>query len=398
LDETDKKKDLLNYGAQVRIYSYMLGTIQGVMPQHAYLVARDRIDNPLAVKVLSSSGNPLDPDLASLRDHFIDIKLKGAGYRPWVDEIVVSNFSNQDDGWATAKEVIAQERYPGRDPVLLHQVSFTIKKELVALGFPSLDSLLAVNPNAVPFEKIKGLGPKKSKLMRAILEANRSSKPIKPDKNFSPACRKYEFFVDFEYFTNINVEFEKQWPNLEGHEMVFMVGVGKKVAGSWSFTSFIAKGESADEEKMMFAAFIEHLNKETEGNATNPAETVLLHWTGAEVWQSRRSSDRLNFAADHPLRHLPWFDLQKPFTEAPGALPGAWGYGLKEIAAALAHIDPNLAVQWPESLCEGLAAMVMGWHAYAKPDSLRCEEMAILQKYLEIDCAALASVLQWLRN
>src|SRR5713226_2244490 len=80
LDETDKKKDLMNYGAQVRIYSYMLGTIQGLMPQHAYVVARDRIDNPLPVKVLSSSGNPLDSDLARLRDHFIDIKLKGAGY------------------------------------------------------------------------------------------------------------------------------------------------------------------------------------------------------------------------------------------------------------------------------------------------------------------------------
>jgi uncharacterized protein len=282
--------------------------------------------------------------------------------------------------------------------VLLNQVSFSVKKELKTLGFPSLDSLLAVDPIAIPFEQIKGLGPKKSKLMRAILEANRSKKPIKPDKKFLPAGRQYEFFVDFEYFTNVNVDFEKQWPGLEGHEMVFMVGVGKRVNETWSFTSFEAKGEGAGEEQVMFTAFIEHLNRETHGNATNPGEIVLFHWTGAEVWQSRRSSDRLNLAAGHPLRQLPWFDLQKPFSEAPGALPGAWGYGLKEIAGALGHVEPGLAVRWPESLCKGLAAMVMGWHAYAKPDSIQCEEMVVLRKYLEIDCAALASVLRWLRS
>jgi uncharacterized protein len=398
LDETDKKKDLMNYGAQVRIYSYMLGTIQGLMPQHAYLVARDRIDNPLPVKVLSSSGNPLDSDLASLRDHFIDIKLKGAGYRPWSDEIVASNLSNQDDGWATAKDLIARERYPGRDPVWLYQVSLGIKKELQGLGLPSLDSLLAVDPRSIPFEKIRGLGPKKSKLMRAILEANRSKKSIKPSKSLSPTPRKYEFFVDFEYFTNVNVDFEKQWPGLDGHEMVFMVGVGKTMKGNWDFTSFIAKAENQDEEKAMFTALIEHLNNETNGNVTNSAETALFHWTGAEVWQSRRSSDRLSFAAHHPLRQLPWYDLQKPFTEAPGALPGAWGYGLKEIALALGQAESDLAVKWPQSLCEGLAAMVMGWHSYDTEDPLNCTEMTTLKQYLEIDCAALSAILQWLRR
>ena len=101
--------------------------------------------------------------------------------------------------------------------------------------------------------------------------------------------------------------------------------------------------------------------------------------------------------ADHPLRQLPWSDLQKPFTEAPGAFPGAWGYDLKEIATALGQAEPDLAVKWPESLCEGLAAMVMGWHAYATDDPLNGKEMVILKQYLEIDCRALSAILQWLR-
>jgi len=398
LDGSGKKKDLLNYAAQVRIYSYMLGTIQGIMPKHAYLTTRDRIDDPLPVKILSGCGKPLDQDLASLRDDFVNIKVKGSDYNPWTHKIVSSNFSNPDDKWATAKSIIAREKYPGRDPMLLYQVSLSISKELNSLGFFSLDSMLAVDPTSVPFEKCKGLGPKKSKLMRAILEANRSKKPIKPNSNLPPPQKKYEFFVDFEYLTNINVDFERQWPTLEGREMVFMVGVGNGLNGGWSFTPFIAKAETAEEEKAMFTAFIEHLNHETQGNATNPNETLLFHWTDAEIWQSKRSSDRLKFAADHPLRHLPWFDLQTPFTESPGALPDAWSYGLKDIAKALGQVDPALAVDWPESLCEGLAAMVMGWQAYAAADPLNGEEMAVLKKYLEIDCAALSALLQWVRS
>jgi hypothetical protein len=398
LDESDKKRDLLHYGAQTRIYSFALGAIQGVMPQNAYLFARDRIDDPLPVKILSLCGKPLDPDVASLRDHFIDIKLRGEAYQPWVDDAVAINLSNQDEKWATAKDIIAKERYPGRDPVLLHQVSPSIRTELKAIGFPSLDSLLAVDPISIPFEKIKGLGPKKSRLMRTILEANRSRKPIKPNANLSPARKRCEYFVDFEYLTNVNVDFDKQWPSLEGHEMVFMVGVGKRANGNWNFTSFVATAENQEQEEAMFTAFINHLNNETNGNATNPAETALFHWTGAEIWQSKRSSDRLNFPADHPLRNLPWVDLQKPFTDAPGAIPGAWAYGLKEIANALGQIDPALVVHWPESLSEGLAAMVMGWHAYASGDPLNCEEMAILNRYLEIDCKALSAILQWLRT
>jgi hypothetical protein len=398
LDKTNKKRDLIDYGAQVRIYSYILGTIQGLMPKHAYLIVRDRVNDPLPVKVLSSNGDPLDPDLVRLRDQFIEIKLNGAGYRPWADGIVSSNLSNQDDGWTTAKDIIAQERYPGRDPMLLHQVSLSIKKELGVLGFASLDSLLSVDPITIPFEKIKGLGPTKSRLMRVILEANRSKKPIKPDRSLSPAQREYEFFVDFEFLTNVNVDFEKQWPGLEGQEMVFMVGVGKRDRSKWNFRSFVAEAESVEEEQNMFTAFIEHLNNETNGSATNPAETALYHWTGAEVWQSERASDRLNFAVDHPLRKLPWVDLQKPLTAAPGGLPGAWGYGLKEVAMALGRVDADLAVQWPESLCEGLAAMVMGWCSYAGSDPLNCAEMLLIKRYLEIDCAALDSVLRWFRS
>jgi hypothetical protein len=398
LDGSGKKIDYANYSTQVRIYSYMLGHLQGVMPRNAYLLTRDRLFDPLPVRIISTLGQPLDADLAELRDQFVEIKVHGSKYRPWKDRIVASNLSNDDEKWSTAKDVIALERLPGRDPALLDQVSPSIKKELASLGFPSLDSLLAVDPGRIPFERCKGLGPKKSRVMRAILEANRSGKAVHPGSGLAPPAKQYEFFVDFEYLTNVNVDFEKQWPALAGREMVFMVGVGQITDGKWSFKSFVADAENGEREKDMFLQFIEHLDRATQGNATDPSKTALYHWTSAEVWQSRRSSDRLAFAADHTLRRLPWLDLQRSFLEGPAALPGAWNYGLKEVAKALGKLHPEIGVHWPEELEEGLRAMVMGWRAYAIPRPLESKEMALLYTYLEIDCLAVFSVLRWLRT
>jgi len=397
-DGSDKKIAYANYSAQVRIYSYMLGHLQGAMPRNAYLVTRDRLFDPLALKITSTLGQPLDIDLAALRDQFVRIKLQGSKLRPWTDNVVASNLSNQDEKWGTAKDIIARERVPGRDPALLHQVSPSIKQELKALGFQSLDSLLSPDPAKIPFEKCKGLGPKRSKVMRAILQANRMGKAIHPGAALVPPQRQYEFFVDFEYLTNVNVDFEKQWPSLEGREMVFMIGVGQIVAGQWSFKPFVASAENTDGEREMFLRFIEYLTGQTGGNPTDPSRTALYHWTSAEAWQARRSSDRLALDSNHALRILPWVDLQKPILEGPAALPEAWGYDLKEVASALGKIRPDIGVKWPEGLDEGLRAMVMGWRAYTTPEPLESKEMAMLNTYLEIDCMALLSVLRWLRS
>ena len=42
LEESQKAKDLESYAAQLRLYTYMLGQLQGYLPRQAYLIARDR--------------------------------------------------------------------------------------------------------------------------------------------------------------------------------------------------------------------------------------------------------------------------------------------------------------------------------------------------------------------
>jgi hypothetical protein len=398
LDSSRKARDLEAYAAQLRLYSYMLGHLQGLMPKQAFLIARDRLDDPLPVDVQSALGGPLDADLAAMRDWFVEIKVNGAGYLPWEDDIVAYNLSNQDDRWGTAKETMARDKTPGGDSALVYQIGHKAKLELAGLGYLSLASMLDEDPETIPLEKCRGVGAKKAEQIRAVLQANRSGVPLLPPPDSVPAKRPFEFFVDFEYFTNVNVDFETQWPALEGKEMVFMIGVGREDAGSWRYKAFVAEAEDQAGELGIYEAFLDYVGAETGGATLDDSRVVFYHWTGAEVWQSRRVADRLQLPEDHPLRGLPWVDLQKPFLDGPGALPDAWSYGLKTVAGALGELHPEFATHWPGDLDEGLQAMVMGWQAYQSPEPAASEEMQVITQYLEADCQALWNILRWLRT
>ncbi len=398
IEEPAKARDRLAYAAQVRLYSYILGQVQGVMPSFAYLVTRDRVADPVPVQVESRLEQPLDADLADLRDRFIEIRVNGSRYRPWEDAIVTSNPGNSDERWATARKIIANEMTSGRDAALLYQIRLRARQELANLGFPSLDSLLKADPGAIPLEQLKGFGAGKARQVRAVLQANKTGCPVLPPAALVPPRKPCEFFVDFEYFTNVDVDFSRQWPGLEGCEMIFMIGVGWKEDGQWSFVPLEAQAEDPAAEGELFSRFMSLLRQKTCAALDDPAQVALYHWTSAEVWQTQRAADRLGLSPGDPLRCLPWCDLQKPFLNGPGAIPGALAYGLKDFAAALGAYDPAYASCWPDGLDQGLNAMVMGWLAYRQAQPLQSAEFQTLRCYLEEDCAALERILSWLRH
>jgi uncharacterized protein len=398
LEESQKAIDYANYKAQVRIYSYIVGCLQGLMAKRAFLVTRDHLFDPLAVDVVSSLGQPLDQDLAVIRERFVEIKTNGGRYTPWNDAIVASNLSHADERWDAAKNIMASEKVPGRDPELVYQITGTAKRELAGMGYPNLDSILKDDPAKVPLERCKGIGSKRAKQIRSLLGANRSRVPVVSSGVLVPKAKEFEFYVDFEYFTNVNVDFTAQWPTLQGCEMIFMVGLGWEEAGNWSFKSITSIAENQDEERKMFEAFLQFLGARTNSAFLDTSRAAFYHWTSAEVWQAARASDRHAFPQGHPLRNLPWCDLHKVFVEGPVALPGTWDFTLKHVAKALGEVDARFATTWPGDLDKGLRAMVMGWEAYRKERPLESQEMDILKPYLEADCKALWHILKWLRN
>lgn len=387
------------YESQVRTYSYMLGQLQGIMPVLGLLVPRDRLFEPVPVPVRSAVGQPLDQDLAENRDRFLKIKLDGKQSTPWTDDAVASNPKHDDDAWNAAKRDIAWKRVDGVDPCVLPWITPKQRGQLAGLGFRSLRDLLAVPPEDVPFERCTGLGPGRSGHLRTILRAAASQAPVLPVASLLPAVTQHELMVDFEYFTDVNVDFDRQWPGLEGREMIFMAGAGWMDGDRWCFQSFAAPAETLEGERVLLDAFTAFLRERAGDALLDPRQTTLFHWSPAERWQAQRAARRHGFPVDHALRNLPWFDLESKIAlKAPIALPGAWDDRLKSVARALAQLDPSYSPQWPEDLDEGKSAMVMGWRAYQDRRPLETAEMSLLATYLQADCRALQAILSWMRS
>ncbi|MCH8909063.1 MAG: ribonuclease H-like domain-containing protein [Candidatus Heimdallarchaeota archaeon] len=394
LDSTQKKLSFVNYSIQNRIYSYIIGQLVSVMPTYSFLICRDRITNPLMVDIRSEVGKPLDEDICKIRDKYLDIKLNGSSYTPWThDQVCINLMNDQDDPWHSAKLDIARNKIPGGDTTLVYEIGQKQKEDLAINGFTNRDSLLAREPNDIPLELCYRLGAAKCPRIRAVLKANRTGEITPTSISIVPTIKPFEFFVDFETFNNLNVDFDKQWPTLDGCEMIFMIGVGWCYNNEWKFEVFIAEEESHDAEREMLFKFLSFLNEKTKDNLLDPEVSVLYHWTSAEIWQLRNAANRHGLDEGHPLQKLPWFDLQKDvFLEEPIGVPGAWSYGLKNIATALKLVD------WPGDLGDGLRATVAGWKAYQTISPLESDEMRIITEYNEVDCRALYEILSWIRK
>ena len=188
----------------------------------------------------------------------------------------------------------------------------------------------------------------------------------------------------------MNVDFERQWPVMQGKSMIFMIGAAFFEDGAWQFKKFVAAREDQEAEKEMLVAFGKFLK--AKGVFSDGRDAALFHWSAAEIWQSKHAAERhgLPWLAD-----LPWTDLQVPFHQGPICLPNAWGFGIKEIASAL---PPEYRVAWPDGLGLGLSAMVAGFNAYEQPEPKETPEMKILGDYLKVDCIATGKILQWMRK
>jgi uncharacterized protein len=393
LDSTEKKVPYSNYAAQVRIYSYMVGELTGVMASHSFLVCRDRIDNPIEVSLHSSIGR-LDEDLRRLRDRFVDIKLNGRAYRPGIDSKIAINLSNdQDDPWHTAKIEIARDRVPGGDLCLVYEIGAAQRQALADQGFGNLKALMETAPERIPLESCKGLGTAKCPRIRAVLRANQTGTVVRNKPKRIPAEKPFEFYVDFETFNNLNVNFDKDWPALRGCEMIFMVGIAWVENDKLQYQAIVADSESVAGERRLLENFEKLICRRTNNPTIDFPSAVLFHWTSAELWQLKRACDRQGFPISHPLRNLPWFDLQKEvFLAEPIGIPGAWGYGIKEVVPSLGLL------QWPGDLDDGLRASVAGWKGYQSSRPLESPDMQIVVQYNEVDCKALHEIVKWLRR
>ena len=395
LDMPNKRKDLLINATQVRLYSAMVGLLQGYMPKRAYLMTRSSPECPLPIEVNLSLDEPLNDMMRDLLNRFQHIKKNGAKLLPWRDPEVAPNIGNdKTEPWSQAKkQIIAM--LPHRPLELLPNIGPAKANAMRASGIAHLDQLLATAAEKINLQALNGIGAKTNAMLQAVLHAHRTGKPAPVPADAIPPQCETEFYIDYETLSNCNVDFGQSWETLDGTPMIFMVGIGRVVNGRWNYHQIVAPEESRKGERILIDRLHEFLAKH---GVFDPGRSVKLwHWSSAEPTCSAAAAMRQGPKYSW-LAHLPWHDLQKIVKGANLVMPTCFGFGLKEYTAALGKHDSRYAVEWPSGLDVGLNAMVAGWKMYTQPEPRKSPEFALLSAYLEADIKSLWRVLSWIRS
>ncbi|MES2459981.1 MAG: ribonuclease H-like domain-containing protein [Armatimonadota bacterium] len=395
--QSDKSKqhDYEAAATQVRLYSYIVGQLTGITPPKAYLATRDCPLTLVEVEVPPPSPEGrLPADIADLRDECLAIKLDGSDWLPWLDHRTAPNFSSHKNApWSKAVKKISREFYDGGPLETLPGIGRKQAEALQAMGYSCVADILAAPTDAIKWTKIRGIGSSRAARIEATINAALSNTPSRVTTEQLPKKVDVELFLDFEYLSNVNVDYDRDWPTLQGREMVFMVGIGWKEDSAFMYKQFVAEREDYEAEKDLFQRLLQFLEERDVFDAGRSA--VLYHWSSAEVWQAKRAGERHGLPQ---LAELPWQDLRQTFSDGQISVPGAYGLGLKEIAKAVGELAPDYKTEWPDDLADGLSAMVMGWVMYARGGAVsNSPEIKLLSKYLEADVQALHAVLGWLR-
>ena len=430
------------YKAQLYVYNRMLGRLQGFEPPESYLLGRgwerkqsgvphrgcnamERLapipqNGTVANKV--SIAAAVEDALSWVRR----VRTQGQDWEllplPSVPELY-PNMSNADDGdmmlenrpvelepgpdedqhgskWIAAKKWLAGEL---KELTQFWQVGVDKRKKAHGDGWYRWDAT-GLTPDALGVN-----GPKTAQTLQQLLSVNADAgspvRPVRIDKTRGEwhATQDIEFYVDFEFCSDLNDDFSKL-PERGGQPLIFMIGGGHLENGEWQFKSFIADRLTETEELRVIREWVAHMYAVRDRRDPGNAKPRIFHWSNAEPTQLEYAYNsarvRHSQCADWP--ELGWYDfLAKVMREEPVVVRGALGFGLKAVANALRSLD-LIETDWADSPIDGLGAMVGAW---------RCDEeakrkgvpmtgfplMEEIARYNEVDCKVMMEIIRYLR-
>lgn len=212
-----------------------------------------------------------------------------------------------------------------------------------------------------------------------------------------------EVFVDFETVSNLADDFTRL-PAAGGQPLIFQIGCGWYEGSSWRFWQATTDRLDESYERQVIDDWIELMLGLTGARHTGWSGLRVFHWSNAEVssLEGAYTAARLR----HPERDwpdIPWFDVLDEVVRAePVAVRGAFGFGLKAVAKAMKNAG-LIDTTWADGPADGLGAMVGAW--WCDADAARMSTtmplmslMTDIGRYNEVDCRAMAEVLEWLRR
>ena len=420
-DGTLSTSSALGTCAQVWTYNRMLGRVQGFVAPFAYVLGRswrqgstgrgdtcwERLARIPAETYVRSREAALGDVVAEGAAWVRRVRMEGAAWQvlpvPTIDELWPNMKNDRDHPWHEAKKDIAEEL---RELTLLWRVSAAMRDRARARGVTRWD-----DPR-ISADWIGVTGETHGPMFDAMLAVNRDAgPPVRPARITADGDRwrdrgPAELYVDFETVNDLNDDLST-FPKKGGRPLIFQIGCGTYVDGSWDFVQFTARALTAAAEADMIDAWLAHVAAvAVRAGLAGAADARIFHWSPAETtfMEGAYTSAR----ARHPERAWPllgWYDLLERIVHpAPVVVRGARGFGLKAVARAM-RSHGLIATDWGDGLADGTGAMAGAWAAAAiaaqdptHPDLGTVELMAEVGRYNEIDCRVMAEVLEHLRR
>ena len=430
------------YKAQLYIYNWMLGRLQGFEPLASFLLGRgwelksggntyrsanamERL-GPIPQNGNVTNGVAIAADVENALRWVRRVRTEGRDWqllpKPSVPELY-PNMSNVDDGdmmleirpaeiepgveqdksiaqWVGVKKWLADEL---KEMTQLWRVGVPGRKKAHKVGIHRWD-----DPQVTPATVGVGgntYGPTLEQILAVNTDGGSPILParIESDRDEWLATPSLEFYVDFEFCSDLNDDFSKL-PEKGGQPLIFMIGCGHVENGEWRFKSLVVHRLTEDEELRIIQEWVAYMSDVRNRLDQQNGNPRLFHWHHAEVTQMENAynSARKRHRERAGWPELGWYDfLNKVMNKEPVAVRGALGFGLKAVANAM-HSHSLIETNWADSPIDGLGAMVGAWRCdeEARQKGVSMAElprMAEIARYNEVDCKVMMEIVRYLR-
>ena len=394
------------YKAQLYVYNDALARLQGYTPRRAFLLGRGWDQSPeRGANAMERLGPvPMSAELQvqveAAATWVRRLRSEGAQWHPLPTPTVPELWpSGADWPWENAGKRIAEEL---DDLTQLWQVGPEKRNKAVSAGITSWR-----DPRATA-EALGVTGQTYRPVLEAILDVHRNEGPVVRPARVRAAEGEWrgqpplEFFVDFEYVTDLNDDFST-FPERGGQHIIFMIGCGHVEDGKWRFEQFITDRLDESSEARAIDAWLAHM-RVTQSRLGAADEPRLFHWAPAEEvnYETAYNSARKR----HPTKGWPvvnWFDLlRRVVRKEPVVIRGAMGFGLKTVARAFRE-HGLIQTDWGSSKVDGMGAMVGAWRCdeEAAQRGIRLRDVPLMVEiaaYNEVDCKVMMEILEYLRT
>lgn len=403
------------YKAQLLVYTWALGNLQGYTPPRAYILGRAW---KYTQKGISFSGSNSFQRLGVIDYSSHDksyIETTNAAIN-WIREVRSKKASKWN---VTTYPLHRWELYPNMCNI--HDGKWRGVKQEIASTNKELTDLWMVGPKNRNRALEKGIyswkqkgctskllsipGKKTSSTLNSILRVNKSSTllvtpaKIKNNEKNWQHQDSIEFFIDFESH-NEAISRVKNIHSSRSKTIVFMIGVGycHPKTKEWIYKDFTSDRITFPEEKRISNSFVDYIR--TTSEKYNVKHPKCYHWSNAEVslWETivdRHSS----IMYDEWI----WIDMLRIFKQTPITIQGCKSFSLKDVAKSLKKLNLIQTIWNTSSKCiDGQSAMLAAYktHRKAVHNSVSMRSFSVFQQiinYNEVDVKVLYEILSYLR-